>query len=111
MVERGSKFTLAVEGETAPKLEGFTARSVVQGDIEVIVPLAGVVDFGAEKTRLEGELAKAKKEAEGLARKLGNPSFVERAPAEVVEKDRARMLEEQQKVTRLEAAIAAIAGK
>jgi len=111
MVERGSRFTLAVEGETAPKVEGFTARAIVQGDVEVIVPLAGVVDFAAEKTRLEGELVKAKKEADGLDRKLGNPSFVERAPAHVVEKDRARLAEEKQKVIRLEAAIAALAGK
>jgi valyl-tRNA synthetase len=108
MVERGSRFALAVEGETAPKVEGFAARAVVAGDVELIVPLVGVVDVGAEKTRLEKELAKAKKEADGLERKLGNPSFVERAPADVVEKDRARLTEEKQKVTRLEAAIVAL---
>ncbi len=109
MIERGSRFTLAVEGETAPKVEGFAARAVVQGDVEVIVPLVGVVDFAAEKTRLEKELARARKDAEGLDRKLGNPSFVERAPADVVEKDRARLAETQATVTRLEAAIAALA--
>jgi valyl-tRNA synthetase len=109
LVERGSRFTLSVEGETAPKVEGFAARAVVAGDIEVVVPLADVVDIGAEKTRLEKDLAKARKDAEGLERKLGNASFVERAPAEVVEENRARLAETKATATRLEAAIAALA--
>ncbi len=110
MIERGSKFTLAVGGETSPKVEGFAARAVVGGDVELCVPLAGVVDMGAEKTRLEKELAKAIKEAEGIEKKLGNASFVDRAPPEVVETNRTRLAEHRERATRLEAAIVALAG-
>ncbi len=70
----------------APKA---SASSVVQG-CEVIVPLAGAVDLNAELARLDKELAKIDKEAAAVRGKLANGSFVERAPAEVVERERVR---------------------
>jgi valyl-tRNA synthetase len=59
--------------------------------IEVSIPLAGHVDLDAEADRLKKELAKVDKEIGGLDKKLSNPAFVEKAPAEVVAKDRARL--------------------
>jgi valyl-tRNA synthetase len=105
LIERGTRFLVIVEGEDRPRPGGFVARAVVGGDIEIIVPLAGVVDVAAEKARLGKELVKARKELEGLGRKLGNPSFVEKAPADVVAKDRARLADEEARVGRLEAAL------
>jgi valyl-tRNA synthetase len=60
---------------------------------EVRVPLAGVIDVGAETSRVDKELAKVDADLRLIEGKLSNPSFVARAPAEVVEKDRARVEE------------------
>ena len=57
---------------------------------EIFVPLAGRIDAAAESKRLTEQLNKLSKELEGVRRKLMNESFVARAPAEVVEKERAR---------------------
>jgi valyl-tRNA synthetase len=69
---------------------------------EVRVPLAGVIDLSAETSRIDKELAKVDADLALLEKKLSNPSFVERAPAEVVAKDRARveeLREARQKLT------------
>ncbi len=62
----------------------------VGAGFEVRVPLAGVIDVAAETARIDKELAKVAADLEGIEKKLSNPNFVARAPAEVVEKDRAR---------------------
>jgi len=68
---------------------------------EVRVPLAGAVDMAAELGRIDKELQKAEGELLGVERKLQNPSFVEKAPPEVVEKDRARLAELRDKQAKL----------
>jgi valyl-tRNA synthetase len=65
--------------------------------LQVFVPLAGLLDLGEERARLQKELARLQTDVAGLRRKLDNPSFVARAPAEVVEKDRARVAELEQR--------------
>src|SRR5207244_4114377 len=62
----------------------------VEPEVEVHLPLAGLIDFQAEKVRVEKEIARTDAELQGLRKRLDNPGFVERAPKEVVEKDRAR---------------------
>ncbi len=93
--------SLAVEpGLEIPKA---SASSVVSGN-EVIVPLTGAVDFEAELARIAKELAKIDKDLEQINRKLGNPAFVDKAPAEIVEKERAKAAEltdARQKLTAL----------
>lgn len=69
-----------------------SASQVAAGN-EIIVPLTGAVDFGAEVARLDKELAKMDKEHAMLAGKLANENYVSRAPAEVVERDKARVAE------------------
>jgi valyl-tRNA synthetase len=66
---------------------------LVGAGFEVRVPLAGVIDLDAETARIDKELAKVAADLTLLEKKLSNPSFVERAPAEVVAKDRARVEE------------------
>ena len=63
---------------------------VVADDLAAVLPLAGMVDLAAERTRLEKELDAAEAEIGRLDRQLNNPSFVERAPAAVVEAQRER---------------------
>ncbi len=93
-----------VEGFT---LSGTPTRKVpgsavaVGSGFEVRVPLTGVVDMAAENARIEKELARLDGDLAGLSKKLSNPSFVERAPKEVVEKDRARAEELREKRVRL----------
>jgi valyl-tRNA synthetase len=60
---------------------------LVRGD-NVALPLKGIIDFAAEKARLEKEKAKAEAEINRIDTKLGNPDFIARAPEEVVEADR-----------------------
>ncbi len=62
----------------------------VGNGFEVRVPLAGVIDVAAETARIDKELARVDADLDGIEKKLSNPNFVARAPAEVVEKDRAR---------------------
>ena len=71
---------------TAPKA---SASAVVEG-CQVIVPLKGAVDLRGELARLDKELAKLDKDLIGVQTKLHNESFVSRAPAEVVEREKAR---------------------
>jgi valyl-tRNA synthetase len=92
---------LTVSGEPTRKVRG-SAVAVGSG-FEVRVPLAGVVDMAAEGARVEKELAKVAADLAGIEKKLANPSFVERAPKDVVEKDRARAEELRLNRSRLEA--------
>jgi valyl-tRNA synthetase len=73
----------------------------VGAGFEVRVPLAGVIDLAAETARIDKELAKVAADLTLLEKKLSNPSFVERAPAEVVAKDRARVEELREARTKL----------
>jgi valyl-tRNA synthetase len=66
------------------------AVQVVHEGAVFALPLADVIDIGAERARLEKETAKLVDEIARIDKKLGNASFVERAPAEVVEEQRAR---------------------
>ncbi len=63
----------------------------VAGDVQIFVPLKGLVDVEAEEQRLLKEIGKIDKEIEMFSKKLGSPAFVDRAPAEVVEKERLKL--------------------
>jgi len=82
----------------------------VGSGFEVRVPLAGVVDMAAETARIEKEMVKVEADLASVEGKLANPSFVEKAPAEVVEKDRARAEELRERRRKLEAHRALLAG-
>jgi valyl-tRNA synthetase len=65
---------------------------VVRGEIAAL-PLAGVIDFAAEKARLEKEMARVKSDIARVDAKLANADFVARAPEEVVEGEREKRAE------------------
>jgi valyl-tRNA synthetase len=65
----------------------------VAGDVQIYVPLKGLVDVEAEEQRLLKEIGKIEKDIELFTRKLANPSFVDRAPAEVVAKEKEKLAE------------------
>jgi len=69
--------------------------------MEVFVPLEGIVNFQEERLRIQKEMSKIEEDLIGLFRKLENPQFVERAPQEVVEKDKARIEELRVKLKKM----------
>ncbi len=74
-----------------PEIEkpGVSASSVL-GKMDLIIPLEGMMNFGEEKNRIEKELKKIEKDLIFLDKKLSNPNFIKKAPAEVIEKDEKR---------------------
>jgi valyl-tRNA synthetase len=71
------------------QVPGESAQFVV-GDATFALPLAGVIDIAAEKTRLQKEVGKLDGEVTGIDKKLGNEQFVAKAPEEVIEEQKAR---------------------
>ena len=72
---------------------GEQSEDQVAGDVQIYVPFKGLVDIEAEVQRLLKEIGKLDKDIEFLGKKLENPSFVERAPADVVAKEREKLTE------------------
>ena len=68
--------------------------AVVHG-IEIYLPLKGLVDIDKEIARLEKELAKMESEIKRIENKLANEGFVAKAPAEVIEKEKEKMVKYQ----------------
>lgn len=69
------------------------------------LPLAGIIDIEAEKARLRKEIDKCDKEIDGIDKKMSNPNFVERAPAEIVEENRDRRFAFSERKEKLGAAL------
>jgi len=67
-----------------------SASAVVDGG-EVFIPLAGLIDIGAERERIQKEITHAEAMVENIEKKLVNENFVNRAPKEIVEKEREKL--------------------
>ena len=81
-----------------------TARTSLQG-MDMGLPLTGILDFEAERTRLKKEIAACEAETGKIRGKLNNPNFVERAPKAVVAENNRRLEEEQSRLDGLKAAL------
>ncbi|MCC8485306.1 valine--tRNA ligase [Xanthomonas campestris pv. raphani] len=73
-------------GQEAPP-----AATAIVGELTLLVPLEGLVDMDAERTRLDKEIKRVESEIGKCNGKLGNATFVQNAPAAVVEQERARL--------------------
>jgi valyl-tRNA synthetase len=88
----------------------FSPNASVQAEgITVQMDTSTGIDVAAERRRLTKELAAAQADAEVSQRKLASPSFVEKAPADVVTKSRDRLAAAQAEIGRLEERLAALA--
>jgi valyl-tRNA synthetase len=79
------------------------ASAVLQRGAEVFVPLADVIDLERERARLRGELDRVVTQRAATEKRLGNESFVSRAPPEVVEREREKLAayaEQREKLSR-----------
>ncbi|OOG36175.1 valine--tRNA ligase [Rhodanobacter sp. C06] len=77
----------------APGAAEPAAAAAVVGSLRVLIPLAGLIDLGAEQARLAKEIARVEGEIKKCEGKLGNANFVANAPAEVVAQERQRIVD------------------
>ena len=85
------------------------SATALAGDMEILVPMDGLIDVTAELARLDREIDKISNETKKLSGKLGNSKFVDNAPAEVVEKERQKLEEFENSLSQLNAKRSAIA--
>ena len=97
-LSRAETIDILEAGAPAPK-----AATALLGGLEILVPLEGIIDKDAEIGRLERQIGKLEKDRVRSRAKLENPSFRDRAPVEVVEKERRRAAEVEASVDKLEA--------
>jgi valyl-tRNA synthetase len=108
-IEESAHVVTRLAGIGRLEVDPFAARrpgsaSKVLGDLQIFVH--GVIDDAAERQRLEEARAKTVKEIAACEKKLQNPSFVARAPAEVVEEQRARLAGYRASLEAIEASLA-----
>jgi valyl-tRNA synthetase len=94
-----------IEAATSVAKPPFSASTLIAGG-KVFVPLQGILDPQTEKTRLTKEMEKAKGFVGMQEKKLQNEKFVQGAPADVVEAEREKLRNQQDRVIKLEEALA-----
>ncbi len=72
--------------EAAPE-----SATALLGEVKVLIPMAGLIDKDAELARLGKEIDRLERDRQRAEAKLANPSFVDKAPAAVVDKERAKL--------------------
>ncbi|MDG1311291.1 MAG: valine--tRNA ligase [Porticoccaceae bacterium] len=83
--------------------------TALAGELEILVPMAGLIDVEAELARLDREIERIGIEAKKLVGKLGNPKFADNAPAEVVAKERVKLEDFEGSLSQLQEKRSAIA--
>ena len=89
-----------------PDLSGFR----VVGQSEIIVPLLGLLDIEAESKKILDQIAKLEQGLANTNAKLSNETFVSKAPAAVIEREKANLADYQQKIEKLQANLALLKG-
>jgi valyl-tRNA synthetase len=89
------------ENEAAPQ-----AAFAFVGELQLLIPMAGLIDIAAETARLQKELNKVQQEYERIQQKLSNISFVQNAPEAVVAKEKARQVECHAAIEKLQGQLA-----
>jgi valyl-tRNA synthetase len=85
------------DGESAPE----SAIALV-GDMKILIPMAGLIDKEAELARLEKEIQKIHNDLPRVEGKLNNPAFVNKAPPEVIDKEKAKLADLRSMLNNLE---------
>ena len=85
-----------------PNEEPPTSATALLGGMKILVPMAGLIDVAAEKARLDKQRSRAVADLQKIEAKLANDSFVNKAPAAVVEKERGRQQDLQQEIEQLD---------
>ncbi|MBR5773330.1 MAG: class I tRNA ligase family protein, partial [Clostridia bacterium] len=100
------KLAYASEVEIGSNFELPNAVSVVTDSARIYIPMGDLVDFEAERARLNKEREAAMKDVEFIMSKLNNPSFVAKAPEKVVEGQRQALAKLQEKIALIDESLA-----
>ncbi|HEV7554660.1 MAG TPA: valine--tRNA ligase [Kofleriaceae bacterium] len=110
IVERSAKITASIVSiEGAAPLPG-SAKTMIGAEVEIVMPLGGLIDVATEKTRIAKDITKAEREIATLEKKLGNADFLARAPEDVVTEQKTRLADEQMRRQRLVDALVTLGG-
>jgi len=90
-----------LENITLLEGEAPAAATALVGKMEILIPLEGLIDKGAEIQRLDKEITKLEKVIKQSSGKLNNENYVAKAPAEVVQKERDKLTEMEQSLSQL----------
>lgn len=96
--------TPLAEGEVAP-----ASATALVGEMEILIPMAGLIDKDAELARINKALEKLEKDQARTAGKLNNQSFVGKAPQVVIDKEKAKLADFEMQITKLKQQQASIA--
>lgn len=78
----------------------FSASAVVE-ELEIFIPLEGLIDIAAEKARLDKEIARLEKQVISQSKKISNEKFLKNAPADVVEREKQKKVDWEAKLIKL----------
>ncbi len=78
------------------------SATALVGEMQVLIPMAGLIDVEAERQRLQKEIDKLTADQERTQKKLSNPNFVDKAPEAVVEKERRKLEESESALVNLQ---------
>ncbi len=81
--------------------QGPACASAVVGDLSLLIPMAGLIDKDAELARLDKAIDKLEKDAARTRGKLSNENFVSKAPAAVIDKEKAKLNEAESALTKM----------
>lgn len=87
--------------QLSPTEEAPVAASSLVGDMTLHIPLKGLIDKTKEIERLTKEMGKLQKDIDLFSKKLSNPSYVDNAPKEIIEKDKERLTNAQTNLAKL----------
>ena len=96
--------TILKDGEEAP-----ASATALVGEMEILIPMAGLIDKDAELARITKAMDKVDKDVSRTRGKLGNDKFVSNAPDAVIEKERAKLEEGEKQLEKLKAQYETIA--
>ncbi len=88
--------TILKDGEEAP-----ASATALVGEMEILIPMAGLIDKDAELARITKAMEKIEKDVSRTRGKLGNEKFVSNAPEAVIEKERAKLEEGETALAKL----------
>jgi len=95
---RIESITCLGNGETAPE-----SAMALAGNLKILIPMAGLIDKAAELARLDKEIQKINNELPRAEGKLNNPAFVDKAPVDIIEKEKTKLADLRSSLKNLEA--------
>jgi len=107
-IQRLAKCEISIVGSTK-ELEKKNSVTAISKDIEICIPLEGLIDLDKEREKLEKEQKQLEGFLKGVMAKLNNKKFVDNAPAEVLEKEKAKKETAEGKLKKISERLSAMA--